>query len=340
MKRWGLVVISTVFLNIAFAQFIDLKEFTGYLDLPQNKLESHLQKKGFKRNFFFSSKDTVLTYAWFNKGKAKNFIRYFQILSNQKASELAFRTTSEEDFSSLEKEIKAAGFTHNTLKTNKGESVLYQKQSLVFNCWKETIDTSLLYIIKASKRRLPRPRDIVYAEDLLPLDSHEYLIQVFGRENVKTDSFSLSDNDKRRCTVIYPNKNRQAIFLWKDEVNLRNISFIIVGEQLNNESKNINQVTLSSWRSKQGVYCGMSLKEIEALNKEPVSFYNWRTDSPGILAAKNNGNINFNTLKIFFNCMNCGFIYIDKTKNIIKSNYAIEENQKVYVGSFVVMPEK
>jgi hypothetical protein len=33
-------------------------------------------------------------------------------------------------------------------------------------------------------------------------------------------------------------------------------------------------------------------------------------------------------------------LYVDAGVDIIQSNYSIDENQKVYVASFVVLPEK
>jgi hypothetical protein len=142
-----------------------------------------------------------------------------------------------------------------------------------------------------------------------------------------------------KCSVIFPNTSHQAIFIWKDQENLRDISFIIIGEQLHNEN-NINTVMLSRWRSSQGVYCGMSLKEVQNLNKQPISFYNWRTESAGLLAPRNKGEINFSRIMPVFNCMNCSFLYVDQSRDIIGSDYALDENQKVYVASYVVLPEK
>ena len=54
-----------------------------------------------------------------------------------------------------------------------------------------TEDSTTFYILKTSKKALPRKKDMIYAEDLLYLDSHEYLVEMFGKENVKPDMFFL-----------------------------------------------------------------------------------------------------------------------------------------------------
>jgi hypothetical protein len=251
---------------------------------------------------------------------------------------LVYKTTSQQEYIDLEKELLSSGFYHFAA-LNDTQSTLYQKKELALNCYSEQVDSTLFYVVNANKKTIPKLKDIVFAEDLLQLGSHEYLAEAFGSQNVKKDVFPLSLTESKNCTIIFPNTSRQAIFLWSDEENLRDISFIIIGVQLNSD-KNVNAVRLSNWRSNQGVYCGMSLREMENLNKEPISFYNWQTETAGFLAPKNEGAVDFTKIKPVFNCMNCNFLYVDAGVDIIQSNYSIDENQKVYVASFVVLPEK
>lgn len=336
MKR----VVATAFYLLIFywgsAQFT-LKDFTTLLDLNQAKLETHLKKKGFKKEY---SLNNTLSFARFNEKDSQIISRYFEKNTNKNNPDFVYKTTSHEEYLNLEKELKLNGFRFPVTKENSEEIIFFQKQNLGFKCEIEKPDTSIFYKVTACKKIIPNPRDLFFAEDLLQLNTHEYLAATFGYQNVKADSFYFSKTLSKKCTVIFPNTSRQAIFIWNDEVNLKDISLLIIGEQLNNEDKDLNAVLLSNWRSKQGIYCGMSLREMQALNKEPISFYNWRTESAGLLAPKNKGEINFANLKPVFNCMNCGFLYVDKSQNIIRSNYSIDENQKVYVASFVVLPEK
>jgi hypothetical protein len=335
MKRFAGLICGCAFVQLVCAQTIDLKMLNGLLRLNQPKLETHLQKKGFKKAGAFAGE---AGFAKTNSGKSGNVIQLFQILPAEAGYDLVYKTTSQTEYAELEKELRSAGFYYSTRQKNCGTS-LYQKKDLVLKCYFEQLDSVLFYVLCASKKQLPKPKDIAFAEDLLQLDSHEYLAEAFGRQNIKNDIFPLSLTESKKCTIIFPNTSRQAIFLWNDEENLRDISLIIIGEQLHTD-KNLNAVMLSNWRSSQGVYCGMSLREMENLNKEPILFYNWRTETAGFLAPKNKGAIDFTRLKPVFNCMNCNFLQVDAEVDIIQSNYSIDENQKVYVASFVLLPEK
>jgi len=335
MKRFACLLWGCAFVQLVCAQVIDLKMVNGLLRLDQPRLEKHLGKKGFKRTVGFTD-NTAFTKT--KKEKSGYITRSFEITPAGAGYNLTYKTTSQQEYIELKKELESSGFYHSAILNNTG-STLYQKKELVLNCYSERADSTLFYVVTANKKPIPKPKDIVFAEDLLQLGSHEYLTEAFGAQNVKKDIFPLSLTESKKCTIIFPNTSRQAIFLWNDEENLRDISFIIIGEQLNSD-KNMNAVRLSNWRSNQGVYCGMSLREVENLNKEPISFYNWRTESAGFLAPKNKGVIDFTKLKPVFNCMNCNFLYVDAGVDIIQSNFSINENQKVYVASFVVLPEK
>ncbi|HYK55289.1 MAG TPA: hypothetical protein VEV15_02355 [Flavisolibacter sp.] len=338
MKRFPLLILSCVLFQNIPAQPIDLKDLDGLLDFNQAKLEAHLQKKGFNHAGYFAAGGELFIKT--KKEKKDSAIRYFQIEPNEFGYDLIYTTNSQQEYFSLQTEMNASGFSHSARKMDNAGSVLYQKKELAINCSSQQVDSSLLYIIRATKKPIPRLKNIRFAEDLLQLDSHEYLVEVFGRQNVKKDSFYFSATESKKCTVIFPNTSRQAIFIWNDEENFRKISFIIIGEQVNKSDEDINTVILSDWKSKQGLYCGMSLKEVQTLNKGPIRLYNWRTQSAGLLAPKNKGAIDFGRLMPVFNCMNCGFLFVDPDVDVIQSNNALDENQKVYVASFAVLPEK
>jgi hypothetical protein len=339
MKRLSLVLIYTLLGYCVFAQ-VSLKDITGLLELNPNKLESHLQKKGFKRSFLPDNNAIGYSQSKFDKKDSIEIYRNFEILNHADNPGLLYSTSSKEEWLSFMNEMRMGGF-HFIEPGDTCKTMLYQKEEWLMSCTRKMIDTTWMYSIQANKKMIPDARNIGYAEDLLTLNAHEYLVAAFGKSNVKTDSFMFSQTMTSKCSVIFPNTSHQAIFIWKDQDNLRDISFIIIGEQMHNESnKNVNTVMLSRWRSSQGLYCGMSLKEVQNLNKQPFSFYNWRTESAGFLAPSNKGEINFSRIMPVFNCMNCSFLYVDQSRDIIGSDYSLGENQKVYVASYVVLPEK
>ena len=340
MKRFGLVTIPLLLFYWTPAQKMTLKDLTTLLNLNQNKLEARLQKKGFNRDNTTGSDHVSFFQTQFNKKDSQTISRGVEIARTENGLELVYQTTSFEEDSNLKKDLQTAGFRSAAASSDPTIPIYYQKQDVLLKCFTEKVDTSVFFRVKAIKKPIPKPQKIAYAEDLLLLDAHEYLISVFGKQNVVLDSFFFTKTSAKKCSVIFPNSSRQAIFIWNDQVNLREIAFIIIGEQLRNEEQTVNPVMLSDWKSKQGIYCGMSLREIQMINKEPINFYNWRTELAGFLAPKNKGELNFDRLKPVFNCMNCNYLSVDKNRNIIQSSYALDENQKVYVGSYVLLPER
>jgi hypothetical protein len=340
MKRFGLATIPLLLFYWTPAQKMNLKDLINLLNTNQNKIETQLQKKGFNRDFSTGNDHISYFQTRFNKKDTQPISRAIEIARTESGEELVYQTSSFMEDSIFKKDILSAGFHCTAVNPDPQAPLYFQKQNVVLKCFTEKVDSTVYYRVSACKKNIPKTKDIVYAEDLLQLDAHEYLAAAFGKQNVRQDSIYFTKTISKKCTVIFPNTSRQAIFIWNDQYNLREIAFIIIGEQLSTEEQVANPVMLSDWRSKQGIYCGMSLREIQNINKQPISFYNWRTASAGLLAPSNKGELNFECLKPVFNCMNCGFLYVDEKKDIIQSSYAIDENQKVYVASFVVLPEK
>ena len=341
MKRFGFFIICGLLSQFALGQSMDMRELTKLLELSQGKLESHLQKKGYKKFFYNENGDLNISYTKLekNKSKAPKNVRSFQIIPNESGYELAYNTTSCAEDSLLKKEICSMGFTY-AAKSNEAP-VFYQKESISIETFTKTVDTSKFYVLKAKKKDLPDKRDVLGAEDLLKLDAHEYLIEVFGKENVKPDVFYFSETETNKCSVLYPNSNREAIFIWNDEVNMKDLDFVVIGGTLKPRvnTQSVNQIPHNSWGSRQGVYCGMSLKEVEKLNEGPIRFYNWNTESAGYLAPNNKGSIDFTRIGLVFNCMNCNFTKVANTQ-ITESNFALNKNQKVYVTTLIILPDK
>jgi hypothetical protein len=344
MKRFGLFICCGLIYQFCFGQGPSIKDITDLLDFNPTRLESHLQKKGFKRTYQFVSDDiSPLAFTRTEKIDSINSIaRSFRIINQVSGYKLRYQTTSSEEYTSLKEDLKKSGFIYcPKTEANSTEPVLYQKQTFTIESTIQKEDSSYVYILDAEKIALPRLRDIIYAEDLLQLNSHECLTELFGKDNVRKDEFYYSPADSNRCTVLYPNTNREAIFIWNDEENMRELSFIIIGGHLKTGDKidNVNQIKHSAWKSKQGLFCGMSLLEIQELNRQPVKFYNWNTESAGYLTPQNKGQLDFEQMGMVLNCLNCN--YVDNVKtNILQSDRALDENQKVFLATMIVLPEK
>jgi hypothetical protein len=336
MKQLGLMIVFVLLAQMGMAQE-SLKELTNLLDLGQYKLENHLQRKGFRRAI--PLEDQAATAFRKEDRKAPNCIRGFEIINQSRDFQLVYQTTSLEEYTNLKQQIKQSGFNYPS-KQDEASPVIYQRHDLRIESTTIKDDSTVYYVLKATKKELPRKKDIVWAEDLLQLDAQEYLIDVFGRENVKTDTFYYTETETNKCSVLFPNTRREVIFIWNDETNLKDISFILIGGNLHpKEVTDFNSVAHNTWTTRQGLSCGMTIQEIESVNKEPVQFYNWHAESAGYLAPNNKGAIDFSKIGLVFNCLNCSFVKVGNNA-ITNSTDAASENQKVYLTSLIVLPEK
>jgi hypothetical protein len=191
------------------------------------------------------------------------------------------------------------------------------------------------------RKELPKAKDIFFAEDLQSVSSHEYLCFLFGEANVAKDVFYYSATETNKCSILFPNTNSEVVFIWGDETNYRNPAFLMIGgNSKTNSSSNFNKaVEQNAWRSKQGVYPGMSLAELQNLNGKEVRFYSWDLEQGGMLVPKNTGQLDFDRLNIVLSCLNCnesGFQQV----NTIASNKAVLENKKIYVSTMIILPEE
>ena len=336
MIRVGFIIALECLFLVCSSQKTSLKELTELLDIPASKLDNVLQKRGFRKDVFLTVNENAAL-SFMRTNKDGTLIQYYWLDPDKKG---VYETSSPEEFVAIKTEIKSAGFSSPKDDSTNIQSLVYQKQVITIETATRTEDSTIFYILRASKKDLPRKKDMIYAEDLLYLDSHEYLVEMFGRINVKPDMFYYAENDSNRCSVVFPKTSREAIVVWKDEVNMREIAFIIVGGNLRSTgNETMISQSFSVWRSRQGPYCGMPLKELEMINKEPVKFFNWNTESAGCLVPKNKGEVDFSKLGIVLNCMNCSFIKVSQN-SIIDSQTAIDELQKVFVTSLIIVPDK
>ncbi|MES1221258.1 MAG: hypothetical protein ABUT20_37500, partial [Bacteroidota bacterium] len=188
---------------------------------------------------------------------------------------------------------------------------------------------------------LPSPKDIHYAEDFLAFQSHENLEYVFGKSNVQRDIYYFSDSDVVKCSILFPNTNRQVIFVWKDELNRTTISHLLVGNSLrgNKSSKNDIPVSENIWTLKNGLRANMSLSELVNINDAGINFYGWNSQYPGIVVPVKNGNIDFKSTGVVLSCLNCsGSDFLNR--EIISADEAIDNSKRMFVLAVIIMPQK
>jgi len=317
------------------AQNMELNQLTALLDVPPSKLDNILQKRGFRKDAQFPSEAARIA---FSRVSAGGDVTQYLWLDEER--NCIYETSSPVEFTALRSSILSAGYACPGDDSAILKSRVYQREVITIETYSRLVDSTQIYSLKASKKTLPKRKELFFAEDLLWLDSHEYLVSMFGKTAVKEDLYFFSEQDSTNCSVIFPNTEREAIFVWKDDENKRGISFIIAGGSLHQtEGSTTKAQAFNAWRSRQGIYCGMSLRELETLNGDLVQFFNWNTESAGFPTPKNNGNIDFGEVSFRLRCMNCSFIKVSQSA-ILNSQTAIEEMQKVFVTSLIILPSK
>jgi hypothetical protein len=337
MKRFGWLVGCLLQAAVGYTQKIDIRELTSLLETNPNKIEAQLRKKGFRSgNLFTGNEIGTPGYFRLDHEDERTIARAMQVNLRGRTSELVYQTSSPEEIDHLKTEIGANGYQSQPAKNN--APIVYQKQNYCIECFSTVVDTMVLYTLKMVRTELPRLKEIIYAEDLLQLNAQEYLAEVFGRSNIRADEYYFTPTEKNKCTVLFPNTNREVFIIWNDEDNMRDIAFVVIGGSLGKgeQTNQVNQVSSNIWRTRQGLSCGMTLRELVRLNKEAVSFFGWNSEFAGSLTPKNNGRINFDQLKLIFHCLNCQ--YAGAATDIIQSSSALQQNMMVFVGTMILMP--
>lgn len=342
MKKLPAVLVLLLYAGLAQAQSFDLNDLLGFTSYSVRKFDARLSKNSFKRDYD-SPKETSSDYNYYQvkKSKAGEIKRKISFIDDANEPSLCYQTTSLSEYNDLKQDIKKAGYSCYETAEDNDKPLLYQKGECSINTSVEVKDSVSFYTLFIQKSKLPKAKEVAFAEDLLRFPSHECLTAFFGSDNVKKDVFHYTDTEINKCSVLFPNSSREVIFIWNDEVNYRKPAFLIVGGHL--QTKGTTSYTLETvqneWQTKQGIYSGMQLQELQKLNGDKIDFYSWNTDRPGVLAPTNSGAIDFSRLSIVFNCLNCTEKEF-QTASIINSEKALANDRKIYISSLIILPEK
>lgn len=335
MKKFYLLFY--LFIGIIYtseAQSFDLKDLMEFSVDKSDKIVNHLQKKGYKRDYNNAENRNLFLYEKEEKGRTVR--RAFNFSPGMNTEHVLYRTSCEAERMELDRQMVKAGF--NTYNNPGSSEALYQKDQFHLTRVTEVVDGVTMHTYSFVKRELPKASDVRFAEDLAQLTSHEYLVSVFGENNVVKEVFRYSETEKSNCSILFPGTAREAIFIWTDQVHYREIELLVLGGSLESMTTKYLRLPHNQWRSKQGVYAGMTLKDLELQNGGPVSFYGWSSEMAGTLLPNNSGNLNFRKLGMVLNCLNCED---SETKKLPVVNSSIEtDDRRIYVTTIIVVPEK
>ena len=317
-----------------------IKELVFFTNIPTSKFSTYISRKGYK----VYRDDTIereYSIAYHKISKDKAIEKLVGRYDKNDTSAIFYQTNSKFEFDELKLNLEEDGFEKGFFENaDIPIPAFYQRGNITIIPVIKKENEKEIYGFTVERKELPKANEILYAEDLLKLASHQYLLSVFGPSNVKKDLFFFSEKEISKCSVLFPNTSLQVIFIWKDAVNNMDISYLMIGGELRSKSSEAFEkaIDMNKWRSKQGIYLGMSLRELERFNDGPVKFYGWESEQPGIVFPKNRGSINFKNLGVQLNCLDCNEDKYYSKSELLTSSDVIQQNGRVYVSTLIIMP--
>lgn len=310
----------------------------GLTELSNDRFQDYFSRKGYREQpSEFQSHGT----SFYKRNKRENIENLIEKFDASNTSSVVFQTTSFYEFKELNNELQQSGYAYaKEDQIKKNIYSLYQKGNVTIQPQIKEENGKTLYCFIVERKKLPHPTQIVHAEDLLQLTTHEYIAAVYGAANVKKDVFYFSEKEVNKCSVLFPNTTMQVIFIWKDEVKNRDISFLIIGSSYRKGAEDFyRSMAFSKWKSSQGIYPGMSLNDLCELNGNHLNFYGWESEEAGFVQRNNTGVIDFKKTGVQLSCLDC---YEDKfysNSKIINSADVLKKNSRVYVSTLIIVPE-
>ncbi len=340
MKRILLFLPAILFFASAYGQVLTLSSLIETADVPVKNIDRYVAKKGFGYIGNTYLPDTIIReYHYNGKEKTTNpIIRTFRFFSIRGAVYFIYSTTAAAEYRELKNSLQKEGFFCNEQEDSlQAKCLLYQRNDLTVSLSSNRVDTVTEYSFLVRKAKLPRPKEINYAEDLSVFDSHEYLRYYFGDKHVRKDIYYLSEKEIIKCTILFPHTNRQAVFLWGDDVNNRDLKFICFGGQLMTKSSLLYEKNVAEniWRLKNGIHAGMSMYSLRMLNEAAFDFYGGNSVNTGVVLSDSTGKLDFKKEHIILGCMNCN----DRDflrQAVMNSDDAIMDKRILFVQTIVL----
>ena len=214
--------------------------------------------------------------------------------------------------------------------------LFFQRKNLTVHLSSDIEEGDTVYTFLLKKKQLPEA--VQFAEDLLSFDSHEYLVTYFGEKNVKKDVYYFSEKKVRKCSVLFGNSNKQAVFVWDDEDNLCKLSYILISGILPTETglpfnDNIGR---NKWTFKSGIYSGMSIRDLIKLNEQDFNFYGINSEFSLMVEPVNTGNIDFKKTGIMLTSLDGESALLKKLK--VSAAAAVENRIALHVFYIMLTP--
>ncbi|MEI9946023.1 MAG: hypothetical protein WDN26_17605 [Chitinophagaceae bacterium] len=338
MRKGSIIIYFFICHLSLYGQVITAADIFTLTSLPEKKISSYVSKKGFVQTFRNIDGEKITQeyfYRVSQKQPVDSSVRYLSRCATKESIGISYQTSSIAEYTAILNELNQEGFEKIIEKDS--AALFFQKNNITIKVNDELQDELKIYRFLVDRKEMPAT--IKYADDLLSFNSHENLSYVFGEENVKKDVYFFSENETTHCSVLFPNTSRQVIFMWDDQVNNRQLAFILIGGSLRSESSmDFNKtISMNAWQCRNGLHPGMKLKEVIQMNESDFDFFGQESEFAMMAVPEKKGIIDFKKTGIVLSCLNCtNTPAISSAK--VSAESAAGSNLSIYVLSIVLVP--
>jgi len=342
LRKLTILVLQGFLWHSTYAQSFTVDDLLTLSSLSPKRFDNFMHDKGFiSGGRTLQNEAMALTFLGKTNVKAEDTVIHSRTVNLYKVNNtycFSFRTSSWKEFLEGKQWLKKSDFFYPECRdTSAVCPLLFQRRNVTIETAASVEEGDSVYSFLLKKRELP----IIsrFAEDLLKFDSHEYLVAFFGEQNVKKDIYYFSDKEMKHCSVLFGNSNRQVVFVWRDEDNLSDLSYILISGILPTETglpfnDNIGR---NKWDFKSGIYSGMSIRELLELNENDFQFYGVNSEFSMMIEPESKGNINFKKTGIMLSSLDgAGSPLLSKTT--VSAEEAVENHLALHVFYIMLSP--
>ncbi|MEO7960820.1 MAG: hypothetical protein ABIR19_04685 [Ginsengibacter sp.] len=344
MKRL-LLVFFTGMLSVSFSygQSFNVDDLITLASLPSKNIDRFMGRNGFALKSDLDDSSLIACFEQKMKRRSPDTIsrRSIDLYQKHTSRFFCFHTNVLQEFKNGQDFLIKKGFIFDTTANlNTAPSIIFQKRNVVIEATRYTKDNAPAYTFKLEEKAIPQITNIKYANDLLQFDSHEFLSSFFGIQNVKRDLYYFSENELKKCSVLFGKSSRQVVFVWGDEVNLNKLSYILVTKVAPTVEAVASKwvIAKNEWKLGNGIYPGMTLRELLLLNESDFEIYGSQSEMGFMVKPSDQGKINFTTTGVMLNCQGCNEENIFNKKTLSALSVA-KENLPMFVYDVIIFPE-
>ena len=308
-KLLAILLLQAFATGKASSQSFSIHDLIDLTTVPSKNIGYFMSKNGFILKSGDGGMDTAAT-VFVQKARGKRAYsgpqRIVDIYQHEDLKYFILQTSALSDYLDGEKSLIRSHFIYDNNKdTSRAPAMLFQKSNMTIEAAGKMEDSVMRYTFTLRLRKIPD--SIVYAEDLLQFDSHEFLVSYFGERNVKKDMYYLTENELKKCSVLFSGTRHQAVFVWDDEINLNKLSYILVSNILPTQGsrKNTPLDGDNDWKFQTGIRSGMPIRDLLRLNQMDFDVYGNKSDLALMVKPDDKGKINFKKTAVMFSCSDC-----------------------------------